>query len=227
MRKQGTLIRWDDAKGFGFIESPQSSAQLFVHIRDWRGKAPPAINSRVSFEEIHVGSKGPRAMDVRPENERAAAPLQSPRATSRTAAPAARRPQRSQSSRNTSAPRQETSAWPAFALMIVWLGLLVAGVSLGRLTWMFLPAALVLNLVTFFVYWQDKFAATKGAWRTAENTLHLFGLLGGWPGAWFAHQILRHKSSKQAFRNVYWMTAILNVIALGGWVLLPWLPLAR
>ena len=116
---------------------------------------------------------------------------------------------------------------PAFTLMLIWVGLLIAGVALGRLSWIFLPAALVLNLVTFFVYWQDKFAATKGAWRTAEDTLHLFGLLGGWPGAWFAHQILRHKSAKQAFRHVYWTTAILNVIALGGWVLLPWLPLGR
>lgn len=60
--------------------------------------------------------------------------------------------------------------------MLVCLGLLVAGVSLGRLDWLFLPAALVLNLVTFFVYW---------------------------------------------------MAAILSVIALGGWVLLPWLPLPR
>jgi len=227
MRKQGSIVRWDDAKGFGFIHSPQSSAQLFLHIRDWRGKASPTIHTGVSFEEIHVGGKGPRAMDVRPENERAAAPRQPPRTTSRTATPPVRRSQRSHSSRTTSTPRQEASAGPAFALMLIWVGLLVAGVALGRLSGMFLPAALVLNLVTFFVYWQDKFAATQGAWRTAENTLHLFGLAGGWPGAWFAHQILRHKSAKQAFRHAYWMTVILNVIALGGWVLLPWLPLAR
>ncbi|MGM9426419.1 DUF1294 domain-containing protein [Hydrogenophaga sp. MI9] len=127
--------------------------------------------------------------------------------------------------RRAQAARTKAPAWPAFTLMLVWAGLLIAGVALGRLGWLFLPAALLLNLVTFFVYWRDKFAATKGAWRTPEDTLHLFGLLGGWPGAWFAHQILRHKSAKQAFRNVYWMTAILNVIALGAWVLLPWLPL--
>lgn len=225
MRKQGTIIRWDDTKGFGFIESPQSSAQLFVHIRDWRGGSKPETNLRVSFEEIHVGGKGPRAMDVRPASERTATPTQSQRATSRTATHAPRRPQGSHSQRRHSSPQQATPPLPAFALMLVWLGLLIVGVALGRLGWLFLPAALVLNLVTFFIYWQDKFAATKGAWRTAEDTLHLFGLLGGWPGAWFAHQILRHKSSKQAFRNVYWMTAILNVTALGAWVLLPWLPL--
>ena len=109
--------------------------------------------------------------------------------------------------------------------MLAWVGLLAAGLALDRLSWLVLPAALLLNLLTFYAYWQDKFAASKGQWRTAEDTLHLLGLLGGWPGAWFAHQILRHKSAKQAFRNVYWITAVSNVLALAAWVLLPWLTL--
>lgn len=111
--------------------------------------------------------------------------------------------------------------------MLLWLGFLVGGVVLGRLNWSILPVAMLLNLATFYLYWQDKFAASKGRWRTAEDTLHLFGLLGGWPGAWFAHQILRHKSAKQAFRNVYWTTAVVNVIVLGAWVTLPWLPMSH
>lgn len=222
MRKQGTVIRWDDTKGFGFINSPQSSAQLFLHIRDWRGGVPPETGQPVSFEEIHVGGKGPRAMDVRPNSERAHHPAaksaqqKAPRQATQTARPPQQRPSRDVASRN---PR--TSSGPAFALMLVWAGVLVAGVVLGHLSWLLLPAALVLNLVTFYVYWQDKFAATQGAWRTNEDTLHLFGLIGGWPGAWFAHQILRHKSAKQAFRQKYWRTAVLNVVALGAWVLLP------
>lgn len=215
MRKQGTIVRWEESRGFGFIQSPASSAQLFVHIRDWRGSLPPTPNQRVSFEEIHVGGKGPRAMDVRPADQ--------------TTRPAGQRtPQRPATRRRAvTTGRREAPAWPAFALMLVWAGLLVAGVVLGRLAWVVLPAAFVFNLVTFFVYWQDKFAATRGAWRTAENTLHLFGLAGGWPGAWFAHRILRHKSAKQAFRDLYWVTAVLNVMALGAWVALPWLPLSR
>lgn len=224
MQKQGAVVRWDDAKGFGFIHSPQSSAPLFFHIRDWRGSASPTPNQRVRFEEIHVGGKGPRAMDVRPDAEQTAAPTRQapPRKPARATTQTASRSQRPHSSH-----RQPASVAPALALMLAWTGLLVAGVALGRLGWLFLPAAFVLNGVTFYVYWQDKFAATQGAWRTKEDTLHVFGLLGGWPGAWFAHQILRHKSAKQAFRHVYWMTAVLNVAALGAWVLLPWLPLPQ
>ena len=225
MKKQGAVVRWDDAKGFGFIHSPQSSAQLFFHIRDWRGNTAPVLNQPVSFEDIHVGGKGPRAMDVRPDHERATSPV-------RPRSPAARPPtqnryppQRTPPSRSTAPTRQASAAWPAHLLMLIWAGLLIGGVGLGRLSVWVLPAALVLNLLTFYAYWQDKHAATHGRWRTAEDTLHLLGLAGGWAGAWFAHQILRHKSSKQAFRSVYWATTFIHVASLALWVLLPWLPL--
>jgi uncharacterized membrane protein YsdA (DUF1294 family) len=34
----------------------------------------------------------------------------------------------------------------------------------------------------------------------------------GWPGALLAQQLLRHKSSKQAFVAVFWATVIANVV---------------
>ena len=47
-----------------------------------------------------------------------------------------------------------------------------------------------------------------------ENALHLLALAGGWPGALLAQQFLRHKSTKQEFRQVFWVTVLLNIIAL-------------
>ena len=102
--------------------------------------------------------------------------------------------------------------------MLAWVGLIVWGIWAGRLPLMTLPIALLLSLVTFFVYWLDKYAAQQGRWRTAENTLHLFSLLGGWPGAWFAQQLLRHKSSKASFRATYWATVVLHGLLLAGWL---------
>lgn len=226
MRKLGTVVRWDEAKGFGFIHSPQANAQLFFHIRDWRGDMSPTVQQRVNFEEIHVGGKGPRAMDVRPEGRptRASAPTPEAKHVQRPMVRPVRSPQSVPISRRTSSRGQQAIVWPAFALMLTWAALLVTGVILDRISWQLLPATLLLNLITFYLYWQDKFAATRGAWRTAENTLHLFGLIGGWPGAWFAHQVLRHKSSKQAFRRVYWITAIMNVTLLCIWMTVPRLP---
>jgi uncharacterized membrane protein YsdA (DUF1294 family) len=39
-------------------------------------------------------------------------------------------------------------------------------------------------------------------------------LAGGWPGALLAQQLLRHKSSKPAFRKAFWATVMLNLFAL-------------
>lgn len=224
MQKQGSIVRWDSAKGFGFIRSPQTDADVFFHVRDWRHPGTPAVGQQVIYEEIHVGSKGPRAMDVRGASGGSQQPTPRP-STPRPVGRPSRQPDESRprNSTHTRSPAPNgTPTWLALAAMLAWVALLVTGVVLGRLDWIALPIAFALNLVTFFIYWQDKHAARQGHWRTPENTLHLFGLLGGWPGAWFAHQILRHKSSKQAFRNVYWLTVGIHLLVLAGWVLQPW-----
>ena len=63
-RKSGVVRRWDGARGFGFIRGTGDGAEVFFHVRDWRGGAAPEEGMNVNFEEIHVGGKGPRAMDV-------------------------------------------------------------------------------------------------------------------------------------------------------------------
>jgi uncharacterized membrane protein YsdA (DUF1294 family) len=69
----------------------------------------------------------------------------------------------------------------------------------------------VASLIAFMAYAFDKSAARHRRWRTSEATLHWFALACGWPGALFAQQLLRHKSSKQAFVAVFWATVIVNV----------------
>ena len=81
--------------------------------------------------------------------------------------------------------------------------------------------AVLLNGATYLAYAGDKRAAQSGAWRTPEQTLHLLALLGGWPAAWWAQQWLRHKSSKQEFRVVYWATVLLHCAGLGVLVVRP------
>ena len=73
----------------------------------------------------------------------------------------------------------------------------------------------VMSLVTFVAYALDKRAARKGAWRTPESTLHLLELLCGWPGAWLAQRVLRHKSVKTSFRIVFFVMVALNVAGVG------------
>ena len=74
----------------------------------------------------------------------------------------------------------------------------------------YLPA----RAATFLAYAADKSAAARGTQRTPESSLLLFSLVGGWPGALLAQQFLRHKSSKQEFRRVFWAVVSLNCVAL-------------
>ncbi len=68
-----------------------------------------------------------------------------------------------------------------------------------------------LSLLTFVVYYADKQAAFRSGRRTPENTLHLLAFLGGWPGAFLAQRIFRHKSRKTGFQLKFWITVIANV----------------
>ena len=78
----------------------------------------------------------------------------------------------------------------------------------------------VASVVAFIAYAIDKSAAQNGRWRTKESSLHMFALIGGWPGALAAQRLLRHKSSKQAFQMAFWGCVALNCAAL-GWTLTP------
>jgi uncharacterized membrane protein YsdA (DUF1294 family)/cold shock CspA family protein len=109
----------------------------------------------------------------------------------------------------------------SYLIALVFLGTLAILVfHFYRLPRLIFGFYLVASFFTFILYAQDKAAAQRGSWRTPENTLHFFSLIGGWPGALIAQQILRHKSKKQAFRRVFWVTVVLNLGAL-AWMLSP------
>jgi uncharacterized membrane protein YsdA (DUF1294 family)/cold shock CspA family protein len=208
MKKHGTVVKWDDARGFGFIRSVGTSGDIFFHVRDFRaaGDRAPRQGLAVTFEEIHVGGKGPRGMAVQPADERSPHPSAVP--------PRRARPARS----NGAASSRSSGVFVALPLMTLYAVALAWGIWTRRLPWWVLPTLFTLNILTFFAYWQDKWAASKGHWRISESTLHVWGLAGGWPGAWYAQQLLRHKSSKESFRTTYWATVVLHCAALAGWL---------
>jgi len=191
MRFEGTLKTWHDDRGFGFIEPAQGGQEIFVHIKafDLRG-ARPQEQQRLSFE-VELGPQGKkRAKNVALERKPVA--RQDARKNTRQALPA----EWGMAAR---------LAIPAFGLLALVLALV------WRVPLVLLAVYGVASVITFFAYAFDKSAAQRGGWRTAEKTLHLLALLGGWPGALLAQQLLRHKSSKAEFRTAFWATVILNV----------------
>lgn len=188
MRSKGKITQWNEEKGYGFITPGPGSRDVFVHISAFRNRGnPPAVGQSVSFA-LSIDQQGrPCAAQVTRPGERL------PR----------------------KARRNSVLLWSlAAVLFIVFVGIAV--------TTAWLPVEVLLvylaaSILTFCVYAWDKSAARVGVSRTPENTLHLLALVGGWPGALIAQQTLRHKSRKESFRAVFWLTVVANCAVL-GWV---------
>lgn len=58
----------------------------------------------------------------------------------------------------------------------------------------------VINIITFWVYGEDKRRAQKGRWRIGERTLLILAFLGGSVGALMGMYVFRHKTKKVLFR---------------------------
>ena len=82
----------------------------------------------------------------------------------------------------------------------------------------------VVFMITAFLYHRDKRAAERGRRRIPESALHLLEFLGGWPCAFWAQRILRHKIRKVAYQIVFWIIGLLHQFLaweyLTGWTFL-------
>lgn len=87
-------------------------------------------------------------------------------------------------------------------------------VAVDRLPVLTLSIDGTLSLVALVLYRSDKRAAERGTWRTPEVTLLAVGLLGGWPGALVARALFRHKTRKQPFVALFWLTVVAHCAAL-------------
>jgi len=75
----------------------------------------------------------------------------------------------------------------------------------------------VVSMLAYITYAIDKKSAINNRRRVSEKTLHLLGVVGGWPGAFLAQQRLRHKTQKTAFQVTFWLTVVVNLVC-AGWL---------
>lgn len=191
MRYQGKITDWKDDKGFGFITPNGGGQRIFVHIKSFSNRQQrPVVNELVSYDLTHDTKGRPQANSVALVGKRVAPTGPSGQATPLILA---------------KVPLILTAAFLVFIAGSVFAGKLPIAV-----VWVYLAA----SLVAFVAYAVDKSAARNDQWRTKESTLHLFALAGGWPGALAAQRLLRHKSSKQSFQFVFWVTVVLNCCVL-------------
>lgn len=189
MRFQGKITNWKDDKGFGFVIPYDGGEKAFVHIKAFSGRSRrPIEGDLITYELVTNEKRRFQAENIRFVGERA----------------------------TSTAPYKKRSIDTIFA--ILYCSFLVLVVFVGRLPFAILGVYISASILAFFAYAIDKSAAQNNRWRTQESTLHLFGIVGGWPGALLAQKILRHKSKKKDFQTVFWATVIINCFAL-GWLL--------
>ena len=185
MRHQGRIHNWNDDKGFGFVTPNGGGDKAFVHIKSFaRATRRPVDGDLITYATGRDKQGRLQANAIRFVGE--------PKPADDRAAP----------------------GWfgPAFALSFV--AVLLGAVFGGYLSMHVLTTYAAMSLITFIAYGRDKSAATTGRRRTPETTLHLLGLLCGWPGALLAQRWLRHKSRKPAFQWPLWATVIVNLCVL-------------
>ena len=191
MRYQGRITTWKDDKGFGFITPNGDGAQVFVHINSFGNRQRRPTGREIVTYEINVDGKGrAQAKGVAFVGEKSAP----------------------------SGASSQSNMPPLFACCFLIFVAVTA--FTGKLPKAVLALYFFASFIAFFAYAFDKSAARRNRWRTQESTLHLFALLGGWPGALAAQRLLRHKSKKTSFQVVFWGTVFLNCGAL-GWLLSP------
>lgn len=181
MRHQGKITSWKDEKGFGFISPNNGGNRVFAHVKSFKNRQRRPTENEIVTYELAMDTNG------RAQAERIAFIDEPVRAKN--------------------APERGPFAISFTAAFLVF----IAGAAFaGKLPLAVLGLYLVASAIAFAAYALDKSAAKNDQWRISENTLHLFALLGGWPGALAAQRLLRHKSRKQSFQMAFWITVVFN-----------------
>ncbi|CAG36796.1 cold shock and DUF1294 domain-containing protein [Desulfotalea psychrophila] len=178
----GTIKHWNDEKGYGFITPDNGGNDVFLHIKAFKKRPHRPEIGQVISYGTTSGDKG----RLRACNVQ----------------------YMEDKSSSTHTKKLTFTIYCAFLYVI---GIAV-GVYLGKLPKVSIYLYLGASFITFLAYGIDKSKAKQGGWRTQESTLHLFSIVGGWPGALLAQQKFNHKTTKESFRSEFWGTVVMNCV---------------
>lgn len=183
MRFAGRITEWNDEKGFGFVVPNGGGTRAFVHISQFHSRSRRPVVGDLISYLPVVDDRGRT-------NAQQVRPVGAK-------VPAVR----------------PSSRAPRAALGIGALALASVACASGALPVLLMGSYFGTSALSYLMYGWDKSAAQNGRRRTPEINLHLADLLGGWPGALIAQQQFRHKTMKQSFQFVFWLTVVVNLAA--------------
>jgi len=191
MRQAGRLTQWKDDHEYGFITPNDGSSSVFVKLNAFSNpQRRPVRGDIVRYTVVFEGKDRARAEDVEVVVD-------------------------------SSPPDGATGKGPGILALAVFFVLFVANsVREGKVPAEVLGLYLMASSLAFVFYKRHRAMDINHQRRIPENTLHLWSLIGGWPGAALAEKLVHHKSRKRSFQIVYWITIVLNGIAF-FWMLSP------
>jgi uncharacterized membrane protein YsdA (DUF1294 family)/cold shock CspA family protein len=194
---EGTLVYWNDDKGFGFVRPLAGGDDYFVHISvfDKRLSRRPEIADRIFYQ----------ADQETPERKKRLAyatikGVEAETETKKTLKALLNRPR------------------PPYLNFVVTLPLLFSLILIG-LAHNPLPliSYVFLSVLAIVLYGLDKRHAITGEWRIPESYMHVLEVMGGWPGVLLASNDFSHKIRKGSYRTRLWAIIILHGL---GWLAL-------
>ena len=200
-KQQGQVKKWQDDKGFGFIQT-ENGDSVFFHINEFKARRRPDVGEQVVFTLGQDNQGRMQAKDVQELKF-----IQQKMAQKNKQI-------RQRNHKRSAQAEFEAGQKKRLFLGVGFYGVLILLVVMDKLNWLVVVWYAALGIITYAMYAKDKAAAQSGNWRTPESTLHLLSALGGWVGAMVAQTYLRHKSQKAEFRAVYYLTVVINMAML-------------
>ncbi|MBB3106868.1 uncharacterized membrane protein YsdA (DUF1294 family)/cold shock CspA family protein [Psychrobacter luti] len=200
-KQQGYIKKWQEDKGFGFIET-EAGESVFFHVSAFKAQRCPEIGEQVVFT---VGQDNQGRLQAKDVQELSFVQQKMAQKNSQI---------RQRNHKRSAQAEFEAEQKKRLFLGIGFYGVLILFVFMNKLSWLVLAWYAILGIITYGMYAKDKAAAQSGDWRTPESTLHILSALGGWVGAMVAQTYLRHKSQKPEFRIAYYLTVIINLAGL-------------
>lgn len=200
-KQQGVVKKWQDDKGFGFIET-ETGAAVFFHVSEFKAQRRPTIGEQVVFT---VGQDSQGRLQAKQVQELGFVQQKMAQKNSQI---------RQRNAKRSHQAEFEAGQKKRLVLGLGFYAILALLAVMQKISWLVVGWYFVLGLITYGMYAKDKAAAQSGEWRTPESTLHLLSILGGWVGAMVAQIYLRHKSQKPEFRMTYYLTVVINLAVL-------------